>query len=217
MFSIFFSSNYILAMSSGIEEFGGLRLELLGFLALAWIVVYFCIWKSVRATGKVVYLTATVPFVLLFAFLVRGVTLEGADVGIRYFVEPRWELMLDSKVWINAAAQVFNSIGIAFGCQVAFSSYNKFHGPIFKDTLIVVLVDALTCILCGFIVFSIMGNLAHEQGKDVDSVISDGPGLVFIVFPHALAKMPLPQLWSVIFFLMLILLGIDSQVRLQTM
>mgnify|MGYP001290337415 FL=1 len=57
-----------------------------------------------------------------------------------------------------------------------------------------------------------MGNLALEQNKDVDEVISDGPGLVFVVFPHALSKMPIPQLWSVTFFFMLILLGIDSQV-----
>ena len=60
--------------------------------------------------------------------------------------------------------QVFNSIGIAFGCLVAFSSYNPFHGPILKDTLIVVVVDALTCIICGLCVFSTMGNLALEQG-----------------------------------------------------
>ena len=57
-----------------------------------------------------------------------------------------------------------------------------------------------------------MGNLALEQGKSVNDVIADGPGLVFVVFPHALAKMPIPQLWSATFFFMLILLGIDSQV-----
>ena len=78
---------------------------------------------------------------------------------------------------------------------------------------IVVLVDAVTCIICGICVFSTMGNLALEQGKSVDDVIADGPGLVFVVFPHALSKMPFPQLWSATFFFMLILLGIDSQVN----
>ena len=68
-------------------------------------------------------------------------------------------------MWVYAAAQVFNSVGIAFGSLIAFSSYNKFHGPILRDTLIVVIVDAITCLLCGFCVFSAMGNLAHEQVK----------------------------------------------------
>ena len=81
---------------------------------------------------------------------------------------------------------------------------------------IVVIVDAVTCIICGICVFSTMGNLALEQGKSVDDVIADGPGLVFVVFPHALAKMPIPQLWSATFFFMLILLGIDSQVSIPS-
>ena len=42
-------------------------------------------------------------------------------------------------------------------------------------------------------------------------MVADGPGLVFVVFPHALAQMPWPQVWSVTFFLMLLCLGIDSQ------
>jgi solute carrier family 6 GABA transporter-like protein 6/8/11/12/13 len=42
-------------------------------------------------------------------------------------------------------------------------------------------------------------------------VVADGPGLVFVVFPHALAQMPWPNMWSFTFFLMLLGLGIDSQ------
>lgn len=39
-----------------------------------------------------------------------------------------------------------------------------------------------------------------------------GPGLAFIAYPSAISLMPLPQLWSSCFFIMIILLGIDSQV-----
>ena len=45
----------------------------------------------------------------------------------------------------------------------------------------------------------------------VEGVVSEGPGLVFVVFPQALSNLPLPQIWSVIFFAMLVMLGVDSQ------
>ena len=41
-----------------------------------------------------------------------------------------------------------------------------------------------------------------------------GPGLVFIVYPQAISLMPLPQLWAVLFFLMIITLVVDTQVNL---
>jgi len=44
-------------------------------------------------------------------------------------------------------------------------------------------------------------------------VICTGPGLAFVAYPQALSLMPLSQLWTVLFFFMLFLLGIGSQVR----
>ena len=131
--------------------------------------------------------------------------------GLSYFFTPQWDQMLEPKVWVYAAAQVFNSIGIAFGSLIAFASYQDFNGPILRNSLIVILIDAFTCILCGVCVFSTLGSLAYSQGTTVDQVVTQGPGLVFVVFPHALSQLPLPQLWAVIFFLMLVFLGIDSQ------
>ena len=58
-------------MTKGLEDMGSIIPELLGLLILAWVIVYFCLWKSIRATGKVVYFTATIPYVLLIIFLVR--------------------------------------------------------------------------------------------------------------------------------------------------
>jgi len=43
-------------------------------------------------------------------------------------------------------------------------------------------------------------------------LISQGPGLVFQVYPEALATMRFSALWSVLFFTMVISLGIDSTV-----
>lgn len=44
------------------------------------------------------------------------------------------------------------------------------------------------------------------------SNLLSGTGLVFVAYPEALAQMPLPQLWSVLFFVMMICLGMGTQV-----
>ena len=46
-------SNHVLQISDGIESMGGVRLELLGYLVLAWVLVYLVIWKGLQNSGKV--------------------------------------------------------------------------------------------------------------------------------------------------------------------
>ena len=45
--------NNMLQISSGLYETGKLNWKLTGCLILAWLLVYFCIWKGIRTTGKV--------------------------------------------------------------------------------------------------------------------------------------------------------------------
>lgn len=52
--------------------------------------------------------------------------------------------------------------------------------------------------------------MAHVLKKDIKDVAADGPVLVFIVYPEALATMSGSSVWSVLFFTMLITLGLDS-------
>ncbi|KAL5017504.1 hypothetical protein ScPMuIL_007093 [Solemya velum] len=206
-----FFERRLLEKTSGIDDQGVLKWDLTLILLFCWIIVYFCIWKGPKSTGKVVYFTATFPYVMLLILLVRGLTLPGSMLGVWYFIKPRWELLLDAKVWVNAAAQNFNSLGIAFGGLITMSSYNKKSNIIWKDVLVICLVDAVTCLLAGFAIFSILGYLAHIQDMPVENVVNAGPGLVFIVYPGAFTTMPVPQLFAVLFFFMLICLGIDSQ------
>lgn len=47
---------------------------------------------------QVVYFTATFPYVVLTILFIRGITLEGAVSGIKYYLTPQWQKILDAKV-----------------------------------------------------------------------------------------------------------------------
>ena len=204
-------SNKVLQMSHGIQHPGSIRWDLVACLICAWILVYFAIWKSIKSSTKIRYFTASFPFVLIVVFLGRALTLEGAEKGLQFFFRPNWEALKSSNVWINAAGQSFNSLGIAFGSMISFASYNKYNNNIVHDTIAVASVNFLTSMLVGIFAFATIGNIAFEQSLPIDRVIEDGPGLIFIVYTQALARMPGPQLWSVLFFFMLLCLGLNSQ------
>uniref|UniRef100_A0A3Q1EHX7 Transporter n=1 Tax=Acanthochromis polyacanthus TaxID=80966 RepID=A0A3Q1EHX7_9TELE len=204
--------NYrMLEQTDGVHEAGTLRWQLFLILILAWILIYLCIFKGVKSTGKVVYFTALFPYVILIALLINNVQLPGATKGITYFIVPVWEKLLSVDVWVNAAAQIFNSIGIGFGSLLAMSSYNSFNNNILKDTLTISIINSLTSILAGFVIFSAFGYMSYLQGIEIDDLAVDGPGLVYIVYPQAFANMPVAQLWAVLFFFMLLCLGLDSE------
>ncbi|CAJ1064401.1 sodium- and chloride-dependent GABA transporter ine [Xyrichtys novacula] len=201
----------MLEQTSGVDETGGIRWELFLILILAWVLIYLCIFKGVKSTGKVVYFTALFPYVILIALLINNAQLPGAIDGIKFFIVPEWGKLLSVEVWVNAAAQIFNSIGIGFGSLLAMSSYNAFNNNILKDTLTIAIINSLTSILAGFVIFSAFGYMSYLQGIPVEHLAVDGPGLVFVVYPQAFANMPVAQLWAVMFFFMLLCLGLDSE------
>uniref|UniRef100_A0A8C4NE20 Transporter n=1 Tax=Eptatretus burgeri TaxID=7764 RepID=A0A8C4NE20_EPTBU len=153
---------------------------------------------------SVVYFTALFPNCLLLVLLINKCLLPGAWEGISYFIVPRWLKLLNVEVWIEAAVQILSSLGIGAGVIISFSSYNDFNeNASVWNVLIVVLVNTITSIFSGFVIFSGLGYLSHVYNKPMENIAVDGPGLVFMIYPEVLSTMPLASVWAVSFFFML--------------
>uniref|UniRef100_A0A3Q0T6F1 Transporter n=1 Tax=Amphilophus citrinellus TaxID=61819 RepID=A0A3Q0T6F1_AMPCI len=255
-----------LNISSSIEENGGIHKGQALCLVLAWAITYLFIVRGVKSTGKVVYFTATFPYLVLFIYLIRGITLHGAINGIKYMFTPKMAALANPTTWINAATQIFFSLGLGFGSLIAFASYNQYNNNFQQQAIVIALINSGTSIFASIVTFAIYGfkatvnyenclnrmrilllntfDLAEDtismdnilesieklnttypvqfaqiadkvrEGecnlvKELDTAV-EGSGLAFIVYSEAIKNMPLPQLWSVLYFFMLLLLGMGS-------
>ena len=89
----------------------GIVWQLVVALVVAWIFVFCLVVKGIEGTGKVVYVSSTFPFVALLILGIQGWTLDGAGLGLSYFLTPNVNKLMSICVWNEAAS---NKIKITF-------------------------------------------------------------------------------------------------------
>ncbi|KAK8719450.1 hypothetical protein OTU49_014026 [Cherax quadricarinatus] len=208
-----FFHNFMLDISEGFHDPEGhtLQWRLCLCLILSWVIVFLGLFRGVSSMGKAVYFTALFPYTVLIILFVRAVTLPGCLNGISFYITPRWQFLLNARVWADAAMQIFFSLGPCWGGLITLASFNKFTNNCLRDAIFISVANCMTSFFSGFVIFGIVGFMAHELGVEVEEVAAQGAGLAFVAYPEAVARLPISPLWSVLFFVMLLTLGIGSQ------
>ncbi|XP_023286848.1 sodium-dependent neutral amino acid transporter B(0)AT1-like [Seriola lalandi dorsalis] len=258
----YFFYRVTLNSSASIADSGGIHWPIVVCLLAAWTIIAICCIRGIGTSGKAVYITATLPYIVLVIFLIRGLTLKGALSGIKFLFTPDVEELIKPTTWLDAGAQVFYSFGLAWGGLISFSSYNPVHNNCMQDAVILSAVTGLTSIYAATVTYTIIGFRATEKydncingnimtllnafelpednittsnyeevfnhfnssypdtvlGLDIKTcdmhkLLSEGvegTGLAFIVFTEAITKMPGSPAWSVLFFIMLLCLGVST-------
>ncbi|XP_053189971.1 sodium-dependent neutral amino acid transporter B(0)AT1-like [Scomber japonicus] len=248
--------------SASIADSGGIQWPIVVCLLAAWTVVGICCIRGISSTGKAVYITAILPFIVLAIFLIRGLTLKGALSGLKFLFTPDVNELMKPTTWLDAGAQVFYAFGLAWGGLISFSSYNPVHNNCMQDAVILSAVTGFTSVYAATVTYTIIGFRAtekydqcisgnimallnefnlpedsitastyeeafnHLNSSYPDTVLGlgikscnmqkllsegvEGTGLAFIVFTEAITKMPGSPVWSVLFFVMLLCLGLST-------
>ncbi|XP_011947497.1 PREDICTED: sodium-dependent neutral amino acid transporter B(0)AT1 isoform X1 [Cercocebus atys] len=155
-----------LNISTSISDSGSIQWWTLLCLAGAWSVLYLCTIRGIETTGKAVYITSTLPYVVLTIFLIRGLTLKGATNGIVFLFTPNVTELANPVTWLDAGAQVFYSFSLAFGGLISFSSYNSVHNNCERDSVIVSIINGFTSVYAAIVVYSIIGFRATQRYDD---------------------------------------------------
>uniref|UniRef100_A0A674MPT9 Transporter n=1 Tax=Takifugu rubripes TaxID=31033 RepID=A0A674MPT9_TAKRU len=250
----YFFYRVTLKSTTSIEDSGGINWPIVACLFAAWSLVAICCMRGISTSGKAVYVTAILPYIVLGIFLIRGLTLKGAMSGIEFLFVPDVTELSNPTTWLDAGAQVFYAFGLAWGGLISFSSYNSVHNNCVKDAIILSVIFIrinnkslinlhklqLSCFPSSNIVrllnafslpedsitadnyetaFKHLNSSSHDivLGLDIENLTHipfvqgvEGTGLAFIVFTEAITKMPGSPIWSVLFFVMLLCLGLST-------
>lgn len=200
----------MLQKSASINEYGSINVPLMLCYLLSLFICYYCISRGVKVGARIVFFTVLLPYLFIGVLAVRGLSLEGSELGIQYLFEPDWSKLLRPKIWVEAMVQVFYQLSIGSGGMVYYAS-KKPKTEKFLSILYIVPLGLLICgILSGLIVFMYVGHFCHMNGLSITELPLSGLELAFNVFPKAISVLPWPNLWFLIFCAVLVLLGIDS-------
>ncbi len=189
-------------------------------IMMATIIVWFCNWFITRrgisgGIEKASKIFTPLLMVLMIVFMIRGLTLDGAMVGLNNLFKPDFSKLLDAGIWVSAYGQVFFSTTIAVGVMIAYSSYLPKDSDIANNACITVFSNASFDLIAGITVFTTLGFIAFSTGVDFNEVAKGGPGIAFVAFPQAISKMPAIQtLLGVLFFFCIFIAGLSSSISM---
>ncbi|KAL7545032.1 hypothetical protein ACHAWF_010536, partial [Thalassiosira exigua] len=207
--------NTIIGMSTLGADLRPTRLVLpnVGYSASVWFSIFVCTVFGVKWTGRIASFTMGLPIAILFIFLGRSVSLEGASDGIQvYIMNSNWKVLTETpQVWAQAVTQIFFSLSVTFGIMTAYGSHCKKDEPAFLNSCVVAFANCLFIFVAGFAVFATLGHLAHIGGhENISDLQYKSFGLVFGSWPVALGTLPGGENWIRLLFVMLFFLGIVS-------
>jgi len=64
--------------------------HMLVLLFISYIIIYSTVYKGLKSSIKVIYYTVPAPCFLLVILLIKGVTLEGSEIGFKELLMPDW-------------------------------------------------------------------------------------------------------------------------------
>ncbi|KAI0989386.1 hypothetical protein GJ496_009496 [Pomphorhynchus laevis] len=197
--------------SHSINHLGGLQTSLLPCLLLVFIVVYLIIRKGAISIGKSIYVTAILPYVLLFILLVKSATLEGVGKGMRELFKSDFKPLLKMETWYKAATQICYSLGPGAGVLVAYASFSDNTQMNIKlYAFIIVLCNAFTSIICGIILFCGLGYFESQTSLSFSKFIDYGYTIIFVIYPMIITKFAYGFIFSIAFFSMIFMIGLNS-------
>ncbi len=184
------------------------------FVASPWKLISYT-WVFLLATHMIIYLGVNrgieriskilmpILFLILIILGIKSLTMENSREGLEFMFKPDFTKITPSVV-IQALGQAFFSLSIASGCMITYASYFNDKTNLRTTAVQVTLLDTLVAILSGIIIFPACFSVGVMPGV--------GEQLVFVTLPGIFNHMAGGMIWSIAFFLLLVIAALTSTI-----
>ena len=173
------------------------------FLALNYVVLRRGLKRGIERVSNVLM---PLLAVLLVVFCVNGLTLPGAERGVRFLFTPDFS-QITPRVAIGAMGQAFFSLSLGLSCLLTYASYFKDSDSLVRNATIVGVLDTVVAILAGLMIFPAVFSYGMRPEA--------GPKLIFEVLPAIFEQMPGGPVWAVLLFALLFVASITSTISMS--
>ena len=198
--------------SSNLSNAGFLLIPTTIGVLLLWVLLWFISHRNVdKGIGKISKILIPALFVIMGIIVVYALTLPGADIGISTLLTPDWTKLGDINIWLAAFAQIIFSLSMGQAIALTYASYLPENSKLIDNVFIVVASNSAFEIFTAFGVFSILGYMSATAGTPMVQLITEGTGLIFVVFPMIFNVMgPIGRILAPLLFLAILFAGITS-------
>ena len=157
-------------------------------------------------------------FAMAVVLMVRVVTLETAQgsavEGLNFLWSPDWTQLLNPKVWLAAAGQVFFTLSLGFGAIITYASYLKKNDDIVISGLSASALNEFAEVILGGSI-AIPAAAAFFGVMAAQDIAASGAfNLAFVSLPAIFANIPMGQLFGFLWFTLLFFAGLTSSVAI---
>ena len=146
-------------------------------------------------------------FGILIVLLVRSVTMDGAQEGLKYMLSFDWSKVTGATV-MAALGQAFFSLSLGMSIMITYGSYVGKQENLAKNTALICGMDTMVALMAGFIIVPAVFATLGAEG------IGKGGGFAFAGLAGVFDAMPGGVIFGLLFYMLLFFAALTSIISL---
>lgn len=181
--NVYFTSTLLQSSNSLSGVFNFIPL-IAGAMLVGWIIIWLISHKDLEGgLGKVSKILVPTLFCIMAFIVVFSLMLPSASIGLAELFSPDWSLLDNYEIWSAAFGQILFSLSLGFSLAFAYAGYKGKDSDLITNSIYIVLANCLFENFAALGVFSILGYMSLQSGTAVADIVTQGTGLIFIVYP----------------------------------